>query len=91
MGHEAIWIVEAVGAAGIDVEVDRRSNYRIFQREVCNNLRIFGVGKIHNQNGILASWMYNGFAIVVPQQLFVIADDHQRIGLSDELGYPWEL
>src|SRR5262245_40592992 len=27
--------------------------------------------------------MYNGFAIVVPQQLLVIADDHQRIGLSD--------
>src|SRR5262249_15665529 len=27
--------------------------------------------------------MYNGFAIVVPQHLLLIAEDHQRIGLSD--------
>ena len=38
----------------IDIEVDRRTDHRVFQRQIGDDLRVQRVGKVDDQNGIPA-------------------------------------
>ena len=65
-------------AVGRDVEIDRRADHRVLQRQVGDGLRIHRIGEIDDQHRVLAGRRQDRLALVVPDQLLVVADDHER-------------
>jgi hypothetical protein len=71
-------------AGWIDVEIDRRPDHRILQRQIGDDLWIERIGEIDDQHRILAGRRQHDLAGRIPVQLLVVADDHERRRLRGE-------
>jgi len=64
----------------VDVEVHRWADDRVLQGQAGHDLRAFGIGEIDDQYLILAGRGQQRLAVIVPPDLLVAADDHERFG-----------
>ena len=53
-------------AGGVDVEIHWRPDDRILQRQAGDDLGAFGIGKINQQDLVLAGCGQDGLSIVIP-------------------------